>query len=42
MLGGEQLSRGKELENGNQSKEMGDLKDCRIGFASSWLGLKLP
>ena len=27
MLGGEQLSRGKELENGNHSKQMGDLKD---------------
>lgn len=27
VLGGEQLSRGKELENGNHSKQMGDLKD---------------
>jgi len=27
VLGGEQLSRGKELENGSQSKQMGDLKE---------------
>lgn len=27
VLGGEQLSRGKELENGNHSKQMGDLKE---------------
>ena len=29
MLGGEQLSRGKDLDNGGQSKQMGDLKAPR-------------
>lgn len=39
VLGGEQLSRGKDLDNGGQSKQMGDLKAWSMSFFDA-LGLQ--
>ena len=42
VLGGEQLSKGKDLDNGQESKQMGDLKDTSDPVESESQNLFFP